>query len=82
MVMIARQDLNRLGENLMTLGPRRQVALGLVGLLLMSAVGLLAYGISAAPMKMLYTGLLKTEVSSIAAVLTQAGIMRNSPRMR
>ena len=72
--MIATQDLNNLGQNFMSLGPRRQIALGVVGALLMAGVGLLAYGISAAPMKMLYTGLLKTEVSSIAGVLSQAGI--------
>ncbi len=72
--MIAMDDLNKLGQNLSSLGPRRQLALGLVGLLLLGVVGLMAYGISTSPMKMLYTGLLKTEVSSIASVLTQSGI--------
>lgn len=64
----------KLWSNLLELGMRRLIALGLIGLAVFLGVGLGAYYLSRPAKEVLYTGLEREDVSRIGAVLKEAGI--------
>jgi flagellar M-ring protein FliF len=72
--MPGREHLEKLWTNILELGPRRLIALGLVGLTVFLTVGLGAYYLSRPLREPIYTGLSRDDVSRMAAVLKDAGI--------
>ena len=72
--MMGLEQLERLWRSLLGLGPRRLVALGLVGLSVIAAVGFGGYYLSRPPLETLYTGLNAQDVSRIGGALREAGI--------
>jgi flagellar M-ring protein FliF len=72
--MIGREQLERLWRSLIALGARRLATLGLVGLVVFTAVGLGSYYLSRPQLEALYTGLSPQDVSRIGAALKEAGI--------
>src|SRR6478735_12227632 len=72
--MPGREHLEKLWHNILELGPRRLIALGLVGLTVFLAVGLGAYYLSRPLRETLYTGLSRDDVSRMGSVLKDAGI--------
>lgn len=72
--MPGRLQAEKLWANLMELGARRLVALGVIGLVVFLGVGLGAYYLSRPAQETLYTGLEREDVSRIGSVLTDAGI--------
>ncbi|MCJ2140911.1 flagellar basal-body MS-ring/collar protein FliF [Methylobacterium sp. E-066] len=72
--MPGREHLEKLWTNILELGPRRLIALGLVGLTVFVTVGLGAYYLSRPLREPLYTGLSRDDVSRMAAVLKDAGV--------
>lgn len=72
--MPGRQQAEKLWANLMELGVRRLVALGVIGLVVFLGVGLGAYYLSRPAQETLYTGLEREDVSRIGSVLTDASI--------
>jgi flagellar M-ring protein FliF len=72
--MIGREQLERLWSNLSSLGPRRLLALGLVGLTVFAGVGLGSYQLSRPSLDTLYAGLGPQDVTRIGAALREAGI--------
>ncbi|GJD56600.1 flagellar basal-body MS-ring/collar protein FliF [Methylobacterium dankookense] len=72
--MSGREQAERLWSNIVELGARRLIALGLVGLLVFLAVGLGAYYLSRPAQEPLYTGLSREDVSRIGGVLKDSGI--------
>ncbi|SFJ50956.1 flagellar basal-body MS-ring/collar protein FliF [Methylobacterium brachiatum] len=72
--MPGREHLEKLWTNILELGPRRLIALGLVGLTVFLTVGLGAYYLSRPLREPLYTGLSRDDVSRMAAVLKDAGV--------
>ncbi|GJD87508.1 Flagellar M-ring protein [Methylobacterium hispanicum] len=72
--MSGREQAERLWSNIIELGPRRLVALGLVGLLVFVGVGLGAYYLSRPAQEPLYTGLSREDVGRIGGVLKDNGI--------
>lgn len=72
--MPGRAHLEKLWHNILELGPRRLIALGLVGLTVFLAVGLGAYYLSRPLRETLYSGLSRDDVSRMGSVLKDAGI--------
>jgi len=72
--MPGREHLEKLWTNILELGPRRLIALGLVGLTVFLTVGLGAYYLSRPLREPIYTGLSRDDVSRMAAVLKDAGV--------
>ncbi|WP_112664560.1 flagellar basal-body MS-ring/collar protein FliF [Microvirga flavescens] len=72
--MTGREHAEKLWSNLLELGVRRLVALGLIGLVVFLGVGLGAYYLSRPAQEPLYVGLEREDVSRIGAVLKDAGI--------
>lgn len=72
--MPGREHLQKLWTNILDLGPRRLIALGLVGLTVFLAVGLGAYYLSRPLRETLYSGLSRDDVSRMGAALKDAGI--------
>jgi flagellar M-ring protein FliF len=72
--MFGREQAERLWSNIVELGARRLIALGLVGLLVFLAVGLGAYYLSRPAQEPLYTGLSREDVARIGGVLKDSGI--------
>lgn len=61
-------------QNFQGLGSRKQLALAIVTVAVLAAVGLVALTMSQPPMKTLYTGLSSSDVSRMTAVLSEAQI--------
>jgi len=72
--MPGRAHLEKLWQNILELGPRRLIALGLVGLTVFLAVGLGAYYLSRPLRETLYAGLNRDDVTRMGAALKEAGI--------
>ena len=72
--MPGREHAEKLWSNLLELGPKRLIALVLIGLATMTTVGFGAYYLSRPEMVTLYTGLEGEDVSRIGAALQDAGI--------
>ncbi len=68
------QNIARLGTSLAALGTRRLVILGVVGILVMLAVGLSAWLLTRPQYETLYTNLSPRDVSAIGAALSEARI--------
>jgi flagellar M-ring protein FliF len=72
--MFGLEQLDRLWGNLIALGTKRLLALGLVGLAVFLSVGLGSYYLSRSDYETLYSGLSAQDVSRIGAALKEAGI--------
>jgi len=72
--MFGLEQLERLWSNLLALGPRRLIALAVVGLGVFGAVGFGSYFWSRSDFETLYGGLNGNDVSRIGAALREAGI--------
>lgn len=72
--MPGREHAEKLWSNILELGARRLIALGLIGLVVFLGVGLGAYYLSRPAQEPLYTGLEREDVSRIGAALKDAGI--------
>ncbi|MFG1397344.1 flagellar basal-body MS-ring/collar protein FliF [Roseixanthobacter pseudopolyaromaticivorans] len=72
--MIGREQLTALWNNLMALGARRLIALGVIGLTVVAVVGLGAYFLSQPERETLYANLNREDVSRIGGALKDAGI--------
>jgi flagellar M-ring protein FliF len=72
--MTGREHAERLWANLLNLGPRRLIALAVVGVTIFVVVGLGGYYMSRPALEILYTGLDRQDVSRIASVLKEANI--------
>jgi len=72
--MTGREHAERLWANLLNLGPRRLIALAVVGVTIFAVVGLGGYYMSRPALEILYTGLDRQDVSRIASVLKEANI--------
>ncbi|MGO4707473.1 flagellar basal-body MS-ring/collar protein FliF [Microvirga sp. 2MCAF38] len=72
--MTGREHAEKLWSNILELGARRLVALGLIGLVVFLGVGLGAYYLSRPAQEPLYIGLEREDVSRIGAVLKDASI--------
>lgn len=68
------QLLQQLWQNLSGLGPRRLVALGVVGLTLFATIAIGSYALSKSEFQPLYVGLTAQDASRMSAVLTELGI--------
>jgi len=64
----------RLWTNLLGLGVRRLIALGLIGLAVAAVTGLAGYTLSRPTMETLYSGLDRDDVAAIGAALREAGV--------
>src|SRR5262245_19138056 len=72
--MIGRDHLQRLLANLRSLGPRRLLALAIIGATVFAGVGMSSMLLSRPELDTLYTGLSAQDVSRIGAALGEAGI--------
>jgi len=72
--MTGREHAERLWANLLNLGPRRLIALAIIGLTVFTVVGLGGYYMSRPALEVLYTGLDRQDVGRIASVLKEANI--------
>lgn len=72
--MFALEQLDRLWGNLLALGTKRLIALGVVGFAVFASVGFGSYYLSRSEFETLYSGLNAQDVSRIGAVLKEAGI--------
>jgi flagellar M-ring protein FliF len=72
--MIGWEQLERLWSNLIGLGGRRLVALGIIGSLVFAGVGLAGYYLSRPEFETLYSGLSPQDVGRIGATLREFGI--------
>lgn len=72
--MTGREHAERLWANLLNLGPRRLIALAIVGLTVFAATGLGGYYMSRPAQEVLYSGLDRQDISRIATVLKEANI--------
>jgi len=72
--MFGLEQLDRLWSNLLALGKRRLIALGLVGLAVFASVGLGSYFLSRSDFETLYSGLNAQDISRIGAALKETGI--------
>jgi len=72
--MFGLEQLERLWSNLLALGPRRLVALAIVGVAVFGAVGFGSYYWSRSDFETLYGGLNGNDVTRIGAALREAGI--------
>ncbi len=72
--MNAMEQLQRLAGNLLQLGGRKLAILGLIGLSVFAATGVIGYYLSRPSTETLYAGLDRQDVSSIGAALRDADI--------
>lgn len=72
--MIGTDQLEKLWRSLLGLGARRLSALGIVGLIVFTMVGVGGYYLSRPPLETLYSNLAPQDVSRIGAALQEAGI--------
>ncbi|MEP9375410.1 flagellar basal-body MS-ring/collar protein FliF [Aquabacter sp. CN5-332] len=72
--MVGTEQLNILLGNLRDLGTRRLVALGLVGLIVITVIGLGAYYLSQPERETLYANLNREDVNRIGGALKDAGV--------
>jgi flagellar M-ring protein FliF len=72
--MYAMDQLARLWASLLSLGPRRLTALGLIGLSVFAVTGLGGYYLSRPNFEILYAGLDRQDVNAIGAALREADI--------
>ncbi len=72
--MPGREHAEKIWANLLELGPRRLMALGVIGLLTLLVVGGGAYFLSQPQLTVLYSGLDRQDVSRIGSALQDAGI--------
>ncbi|HEX2841787.1 flagellar basal-body MS-ring/collar protein FliF [Hyphomicrobium sp.] len=72
--MLGLEQLERLWSNLLALGTKRLIALGLVGVAVFASVAFGSFYLSRSDYDTLYTGLNAQDVSRIGAVLKEAGI--------
>ena len=68
------QNLQLIGRNLASLGPRRLTALGLIGAAMFAVVTAGSYVISKSDYQPLYVGLSQADSSRMAQVLTEVGV--------
>lgn len=68
------QGLRQIQQNLASLGPRRLMALGLIGTTLFGAIALGSYVVSRSDYQSLYIGLSAQDSSRMAATLSELGI--------
>lgn len=72
--MTGREHVERLWANLLNLGPRRLIALAIVGLTVFAVTGLAGYYMSRPALEVLYSGLDRQDVTRIASALKEANI--------
>ncbi len=72
--MTGREHAERLWANLLNLGPRRLIALAVVGLTVFAVTGLGGYYMSRPALEVLYSGLDRQDVTRIASALKEANI--------
>lgn len=72
--MFGLEQLDRLWGNLLALGTRRLIALGVVGVAVFASVAVGSYYLSRSDFETLYSGLNAQDVSRIGAALKEAGI--------
>ncbi len=72
--MAALEQARRFWENLMKLGTRRLIGLGVTGLMIFFVTGLAGYFLSRPTQELLYSGLDREDVSRIASALKEANI--------
>jgi len=72
--MFGLEQLDRLWGNLLALGTRRLIALGVVGVAVFASVGIGSFYLSRSDFDTLYSGLSGQDVSRIGAALKEAGI--------
>lgn len=72
--MAALEQARRFWENLMKLGTRRLIGLGVTGLAVFLVTGLAGYYLSRPTQELLYSGLDREDVSRIASALKEANI--------
>jgi flagellar M-ring protein FliF len=72
--MNAMEQLARLWASLLSLGPKRLAALGLIGVLVFTVTGLGGYYLSRPGFEILYAGLDRQDVNAIGAALREADI--------
>ena len=72
--MTALEQAERFWANLIKLGTRRLIALGVTGVVVFAITGLAGYYLSRPSYEVLYTGLERQDTSQIAAVLQDANI--------
>jgi flagellar M-ring protein FliF len=72
--MAALEQARRFWENLMKLGTRRLIGLGVTGLMIFLVTGLAGFYLSRPTQELLYSGLDREDVSRIASALKEANI--------
>ncbi len=72
--MISSDQLKSIARNFVALGGQRQLALVLIFILIVGSIAAASYLFSKPSMQTLYTGLIKSDVAAIGAVLSQAGV--------
>ena len=72
--MIGREQLERLWANLLALGPKRLMAMAIIGATVFAGVGATSYLLSRPELETLYTGLSPQDATRIGAALGEAGI--------
>jgi flagellar M-ring protein FliF len=72
--MVNREHMQKLWQNLLELGPRRLIALAVIGVSVFLAIGGGAYYLSRPELETLYTGLSRDDVGRMAAILREADI--------
>src|SRR5579863_235646 len=72
--MAALEQARRVWENLLRLGTRRLIGLGVTGLMIFLITGLAGYYLSRPTEELLYSGLDRDDVSRIASALKEANI--------
>ena len=72
--MIGREQLERLWANLLALGPKRLMAMAIIGATVFVGVGATSYLLSRPELETLYTGLSPQDATRIGAALGEAGI--------
>jgi len=72
--MVGQEQIERLWGNLLKLGSRRLIALGVIGASVFALTGLVGYFLSRPATELLYAGLDRQDVGRIAAALREADI--------
>ena len=72
--MAALEQARRFWENLMKLGTRRLIGLGVTGIMIFLVTGLAGFYLSRPTQELLYSGLDREDVSRIASALKEANI--------
>jgi flagellar M-ring protein FliF len=72
--MVVQQQIERLWASLLSLGSRRLIALGVIGVSVFAMTGLAAYFLSRPASEVLYVGLDRQDVGRIAGALKEADI--------